>query len=144
MLRSQKIIFQLVGAFIFIGILIFIYLGYARYRTGPQISTINLQKFTETQQASLRLKIELKNTQSVSINGREMLIKNGNTVDEILVFSPGDNIINIGLTDSLGKHRNYEYHIFYKAPKQEYPYNLKDAQKEREQEKEETENTLPA
>ena len=137
MLRSQKIIFQIVGALIFIGIVIFIYFGYARYRKGPQINSINLDRFMEVHTPSLTLTAELKNTKAVNINGRETLIKNGNTLSEILVFSPGDNIIHIRLTDSLSKQRDYEYHIFYVDKEQHYPYSLHEAQESLQQQTEE-------
>ena len=142
MLKSQKIIFQSLGILIFIAILIFSYSGYRRHRKGPEIIHINLQKFMETQKPSLKLQAQLKNVQSVRINERNIIIKNDKKINEILVFSPGDNIIEIGLTDPFGKKKIYLYHIFYRDRKYTYPQTLKEAQKIQKEQASENELTV--
>ncbi len=113
--NTRKNIFRSIGLVIFITILFFVYTRYTKYRTGPQIVSLNIHDFMTVSSPSLLVNAELKNIQSVVINGRNITLQDKIYFHEILVFSPGTNIIEIVLTDAFGKEKHYIYNIFYRA-----------------------------
>ena len=125
--NKRKIIINAVGVIFFIGILSFTYFRYSRYKVGPEIVSINIEKFMNVDKPSLSIKGELKNTQSIDINNRDIILQDKKTFHEILVFSPGTNIIDIGLKDAFGKVRSYSYNIFYKTETTKHPKTLGEA-----------------
>ncbi|MGB0925437.1 MAG: hypothetical protein ACPGTS_01870, partial [Minisyncoccia bacterium] len=107
----RKIMFRVIGALVCASILIFIYSKYNRYITGPEIVSINIENHQTTETPSLFLQAEVTDTQSIFLNGRSLILQNKKNIEEIIVFSPGNNIIEIVLEDSFGKSREYVYHI---------------------------------
>jgi hypothetical protein len=125
--RAQKILLNGLGLLIFIIVIIFSYYGYRSYRNGPQIKNINMTKFFSTDKEESVIKGELENTKLAKINGREILLENGKNFEEIIVFSPGDNIIELSLEDAFRKTKKYFYHIFYTGNRGDIPMTLKEA-----------------
>ena len=64
---------------------------------------------------SINIHADVTRTKSVKINGRNILLKNGKTFDDLIVFSPGSNIIDIVLQDVFGKTKSYHYSLYYDA-----------------------------
>ena len=131
--NPRKVIFRIFGLIIFISILLFAYGRYSRYIKGPEIVTINIQKFTTIENPSLILETTLENTKSVTINGRDIILNNRKNFNEIMVFSLGTNILEIELTDTFGKTKTYIYNIFYKGEKIDYPKTLNEAKAKQEE-----------
>lgn len=125
--NKRKIIFNTAGIIFFILILSFTYFRYSQYKIGPEIISINMKKFMDVEKPSLSVDAEIKNTQSVTLNKRNILLHNKKTFHEILVFSPGVNIIEIELKDAFGKDKLYTYSVFYKNKDQNFPKTLKEA-----------------
>ena len=128
-----KKIIKILGIIFFIFILIFIYNRYARIRSGPKISSINIQEYMSVKSPSLELHGQGENIENIFINGRPLILKERNIFDEILVFSPGLNIIEVLLEDAFHKKKKYTYHIFYQTEKTDYPITLSQAKKEQKE-----------
>lgn len=116
----RKIILRTIGIVVFILIAIFSYYQYRSYVNGPEIVKINIKDYTETRDPSITLDAEIINTKKININNRSVAIKNDNNIKEIVVFSPGNNIIKIGLEDIFGKKRSYIYNIYYSTVLTDY------------------------
>jgi hypothetical protein len=132
--KAQKLLFTSIGIIIFAGILSFSFYHYTRYKKGPEIISINLQKFTSIEKPSLKVIGKIENTKSVKINERDIILENKKKFEEIIVFSPGDNIIEVLLEDAFGKKKSYLYHIYYNSEKEEYAKTLKEAKEIKTQE----------
>ncbi len=129
----RKIIFKVIGIIVFITIAIFSYYQYRFYVNGPEIVDINIQNHMETKTPSLSIKATLSNTKNITINGKDISIINKKNINELVVFSPGNNIIKIVLKDAFGKDKSYLYNIYYLTDHKEYK-TLKEL-KESEQKK---------
>lgn len=125
----RKILARSVGILILLAIIIFAYFRYANYLQGPELVQINLEPFMTVDAPSLSIAAEIKNTQAADINGRNLILKEKKYIEEIVVFSPGENILELELQDSFGKKKKYTYHIYYRKLEEKFPNTLDAAQK---------------
>ncbi len=134
----RKTLLRSLGIIIFIGILIFTYFRYSAYIHGPEITSVNLETFMSVENPSIIIKADIKNTQSVIINGRNIILKEKSNFDEIITFSPGTNSIEIQLIDTFGKERKYLYTVYYTPIENiDYPKTLTEAKNKQDLEQEE-------
>lgn len=132
--NKRKVVLNTIGIIIFIGIFIFSYFRYSRYRKGPEIVSINIEKYMSVESPSLSIDAMIKNTKEARINGRDIILNNKVNFNEIVVFSSGNNIIEIVLTDTFGKIKSHIYNIYYKQDIDSIPRNLKKAKEILEEE----------
>ncbi len=116
----RKNIFKLLGIILFIAIAIFSYYQYRFYRNGPEIENINIKDHMRIIEPSIEIKATLLNTKAVTLNGRVIKIIDNKKIEELVVFSPGDNIITIGLKDNFGNTKSYSYDIYYSVEDKHY------------------------
>ncbi len=131
--EPRKILFRALGTTLFIIILIFIYFRYSKYLKGPEITKINIEQYMVVENPSLIIRADIKNTKLVKINNHSIILKDKVKFDEIVVFSPGDNTIEINISDTFGKTKTYLYSIYYKTDSPEYIKTLNGAQKDLEE-----------
>ena len=108
----QKIIFMGIGIVFFLFILLFGYYRFSPYIQGPLIIETNIKPYQTINNPIMRVKGKLKNTSSMKIENRDVMITDSHTFDEIIVLSPGRTIIEMELMDTFGKTRLYKYEIY--------------------------------
>lgn len=130
--RKILVSFGILFLIIFIG-----FLGYYRflsYLKGPEIISINIKDYEITTTPWKKLKLEIKNTEKVEVNLKNIPIQENNNVNTIIVFHKNENIIKIKLTDHFNNKREYLYHIYLKKDIQKkLPKTLAQAKENKEE-----------
>lgn len=127
----------------FLGLIILFGINrFSKYINGPEITAINLENNSYNKQGFHILKADIKNTDTISLNKRDLIINEGTSIEEIIVFSPGRNIIEIELIDPFGKKKKYTYTVFGDMPETDTPKNLAEAQKAQSEKEEILKETL--
>lgn len=108
----RKILIKSIGIIFFIFILVFAYSRFGRYLQGPEIVRISVQENTTIEALHLELYGAVINTESIHINGRMVQINNDLSFNEIIVLSPGKNMLDIRVQDSFGKTEDYVYTLY--------------------------------
>ena len=109
--NPQKILYRIIGILVFLGIGIFMYSKFQNSNQGPQITFISIHEYTTTESPFLTITGETQHTQKILINGRNVILDDTGSFEEIIVFPPGNTIIEIQLEDTFEKQRQYKYKI---------------------------------
>ncbi len=129
--EAKKILIRSSLFILLSGVALLTYYRFSFYLTGPELVSINLQRFEETDSAWKEVVIETKNTQSVRINSRLVPLENKTKARSILVFHPHENIIEVELSDRFKKTKTYLYHIYFKKELDtDIPKTLKEAKEQ--------------
>lgn len=107
----RKILLRSIGIIFFTFVIIFAYNRFGRYIDGPEITTINIEPYQTVDTLSLPITGTVKNVETISIEGREIIYDDTYTFNDIIVLSPGYTIIDIVVTDPFGKEQIYSYSI---------------------------------
>jgi hypothetical protein len=106
---------------VLVAILVFIYSRYGRFIGGPGIKHISLDDFTSIRGGHVLVEGEFKNAKSARVNGNQLILdpQHGFSID--VALQPGDNIIDVEVTDPFGKTRYYTYHVYSELPESQKP-----------------------
>jgi len=110
--NPRRVITTTIGILFFIFILLFGYNRFERYINGPEMVLISLEQYQVIDNFSMVVTGTVKNTQSISINNRPLILNQDNSFTEMIVVSPGLTIIEIDMSDSFGKTKQYLYQIY--------------------------------
>ena len=118
--HPRKIFLRAIGIIFFIGILVFAYTRFGRYRTGPEVVEISLEDYTSTKELFLPFSGSIRNIEYMHIDGRNIILDKEGTFNEVVVLMPGINEMTIDIGDSFGKRKQYRYTIYSSADKDVY------------------------
>lgn len=104
-----------------------------KYLLGPEIISLNINPYTTSIKNSIKLKGIVSNTKIMSLNQRNIILEKHKNFEEIIVFSPGNNIIEIRLVDPFGKEKKYTYNVYLKGVKKEFPKTLIEAKNQQDE-----------
>jgi len=106
---------------IIILLLVFIYSRYGRYVGGPGIKNISLDEINTSREGFVRVEGQFKNAKSAQVNGNILILDPEQGFRKDVALQPGDNIIDVEVTDPFGNTRNYTYHVFSQQDESEKP-----------------------
>ena len=129
--EPRKILFRSIGLLLLAIVIIFAYHRYKPYIAGPSLAKINLESYMSVDEPFINVQADIKNTQSVTINGRDIFLEKKEDFEEIIALSKGVNTLEIRLEDTFGKEKIYRYTIYYTAEERDIPISLEIA-KERQ------------
>ncbi|MCA9352817.1 hypothetical protein KC901_01395 [Patescibacteria group bacterium] len=138
----RTILIRTIGVLFFIGISIFGYNRFGRYLQGPRIVDISLERYQTIETLSVLVEGSTNNTESMTINERTIPMNDDSTFSEVVVLSPGTNIMEIVVTDSFGKQKEYRYTLYSTKTNSPYKNNYTEAQQA--QEEQENAESLPS
>jgi len=124
----RKILVKGISVIFFIFILVFAYNRFGRYLQGPEIVRISVEEQTILEELYLELYGSVINTDYMYINGRIVKINNDLSFNEVIILSPGKNILDIKLEDSFGKEKKYVYTLYSTAQNKQYETTYQDTQ----------------
>lgn len=110
--NPRKVLGRVIGAIFFILIILFGFNRFGRYINGPEITSISIEEYTETQGHVIFIEGSVKNTSEIKINNNDIAINDNLNFKEILTVNPGHSLVEIYVYDTFGKRRKYEYQIF--------------------------------
>lgn len=126
----RTLLITTIGIIFFIFIIVFGYNRFGRYINGPEIVSISLENYQSIDTFSINIEGTVKNTQNISVNNRPITINQDNSFTETIVVSPGLTIIEIDMSDSFGKEKQYTYQIYSTKEEVEYQPSYSKAQQE--------------
>jgi hypothetical protein len=124
----RTVLITTLGILFFILILIFGYNRFGRYINGPEIVEISIEEYQTIADTRIEITGQVHNVQNISMNNRDLILADDKKFREIIVVSPGKNILEIDVVDPFGKEREYIYHIYSTQEKDTYPNSYSQAQ----------------
>ncbi len=116
-MRRKKIYINL-GLLLFI-LLLFSLFGYfifssKKLRTGPEIFVNVPENGIVVKSNKIQIEGRLANVSRIYLNGRAINIKDGNTIKEVLLLHPGENVFVLEAFDKLNNKSTKKLKVIYK------------------------------
>lgn len=116
-MRRKKIYINL-GLLLFI-LLLFSLFGYfifssKKLRTGPEIFVNVPENGIVVKSNKIEIEGKLANVSRIYLNGRAINIKDGNTIKEVLLLHPGENVFVLEAFDKLNNKSTKKLKVIYK------------------------------
>ena len=116
-MRRKKIYINL-GLLLFI-LLLFSLFGYfifssKKLRTGPEIFVNVPENGIVVKSNKIEIEGNLANVSRIYLNGRAINIKDGNTIKEVLLLHPGENVFVLEAFDKLNNKSTKKLKVIYK------------------------------